>query len=46
MNNKIKNFFRSDIDEIKEYEILDSKGMVKLDAMENPFDLGLSLIHI
>ena len=41
MNNKIKNFFRSDIDEIKEYEILDSNGMVKLDAMENPFDLGL-----
>ena len=33
MNNKIKNFFRSDIDEIKEYEILDSNGMVKLDAM-------------
>ena len=35
MNNKIKNFFRSDIDEIKEYEILDSNGMIKLDAMEN-----------
>lgn len=40
MNKKIENFFREDINFLNEYKILDSKGMIKLDAMENPFDLG------
>ena len=41
MKNKLKNFLRKDISDIKEYEILESKGMIKLDAMENPFDIDL-----
>ena len=42
MINKVNNFLRDDIDSINEYKIIDSKGMVKLDAMENPFDLDLN----
>ena len=42
MNKKIEDFFREDINSLNEYKILDSKGMVKLDAMENPFDLGIN----
>ena len=42
MSNKVNNFLRDDIDSINEYKIIDSKGMVKLDAMENPFDLDLN----
>ena len=42
MNKKIENFFREDINSLNQYTILDSKGMVKLDAMENPFDLDLN----
>ena len=38
MSNKVNNFLRDDIDSLKEYKIVDSKGMIKLDAMENPFD--------
>ena len=41
MKNKLKNFLREDISNIKEYEVLDPKGMIKLDAMENPFDVDL-----
>jgi len=42
MKNKINNFFRDDIDLLKEYEIFDSTNMIKLDAMENPFDLNIN----
>ena len=42
MNNKINDFLRDDIDLLKEYKIVDSKNMIKLDAMENPFDLDLN----
>ena len=42
MNNKINGFLRDDIDSLKEYKIIDSKNMIKLDAMENPFDLDLN----
>ena len=42
MNKKIENFFREDINSLNEYKILDSKGMVKLDAMENPFSLSVN----
>lgn len=42
MNNKINSFLRDDIDSLKEYKIIDSKNMIKLDAMENPFDLDLN----
>ena len=42
MSNKVNNFLRDDIDSLKEYKIIDSKGMIKLDAMENPFDLDLN----
>ena len=38
MNNKINDFLRDDIDLLKEYKIVDSKNMIKLDAMENTFD--------
>jgi hypothetical protein len=41
MSKKIEDFFRSDIDTLNEYKILDSKKMIKLDAMENPFDLNV-----
>ena len=41
MKNKLKDFLREDISDIKEYEILDAEGMIKLDAMENPFDIDL-----
>ena len=41
MSKKIEDFFRSDIDTLNEYKILDSKKMIKLDAMENPFDLNI-----
>ena len=40
--NKINNFFRDDIALLKEYEIFDSTNMIKLDAMENPFDLDIN----
>ena len=43
MNNKINNFFRDDIDELKEYEVLESNGLVKLDAMENPYELEITI---
>ncbi|MDA7842006.1 histidinol-phosphate transaminase [Gammaproteobacteria bacterium] len=42
MKNKINNFLRDDIDLLKEYEIFDSTNMIKLDAMENPFDLNIN----
>ena len=42
MSNKVNNFLRDDIDSLKEYKIVDSKGMIKLDAMENPFDLDVN----
>ena len=42
MKNKINNFFRDDINLLKEYEIFDSTNMIKLDAMENPFDLNIN----
>ena len=42
MNKKITNFLRSDINTLNEYKILDSKEMIKLDAMENPFDLNIN----
>ena len=42
MNNKINGFLRDDIDSLKGYKIIDSKNMIKLDAMENPFDLDLN----
>ena len=42
MSKKIEDFFRSDIDTLNEYKILDSKKMIKLDAMENPFDLNVN----
>ena len=42
MNKNITNFFRSDIDSLSEYKIFDSKNMIKLDAMENPFDLNIN----
>ena len=42
MKNKINNFFRDDINLLKEYEIFDSTNMIKLDAMENPFDLDIN----
>jgi len=43
MNKKITDFFRDDIELLNEYEVPDSKGMVKLDAMENPYDHEVSL---
>ncbi len=39
MNSKIYNFLRKDINLLGEYEIPYSEGMIKLDAMENPYDL-------
>ncbi len=42
MSKKINNFLRNDIDSLSEYEIFESKNMIKLDAMENPFDQDLS----
>ena len=42
MSKKINSFLRSDIVSLAEYKISDSKNMVKLDAMENPFDQDLS----
>ena len=41
MSEKIMNFFRNDISDLSEYKIFDSKDMVKLDAMENPYDLNI-----
>ncbi|MDC0482299.1 histidinol-phosphate transaminase [Gammaproteobacteria bacterium] len=41
MSEKIMNFFRNDISDLSEYKIFDSNGMVKLDAMENPYDLNI-----
>ena len=38
MNKKITDFFRDDIDILNEYKVHDSEGLVKLDAMENPYD--------
>ena len=35
------NFFRNDISNLSEYKIFNSDGMVKLDAMENPYDLNI-----
>ncbi len=43
MNKKISDFFRDDIELLNEYEVPDSKGMVKLDAMENPYDHEVSV---
>tara|TARA_B100001059_G_scaffold72444_1_gene69677 strand:+ start:21669 stop:22745 length:1077 start_codon:yes stop_codon:yes gene_type:complete len=43
MNKKIINFFREDINSLSEYEVLDSKNMIKLDAMENPYDIEVKL---
>ena len=43
MNKKIANFLRDDIDILKEYEVLDSKGLIKLDAMENPYEHGIKI---
>ena len=42
MKNKFNSFFRKDIDILEEYKVLSSKNMVKLDAMENPFDFELN----
>lgn len=42
MSRKINSFLRSDIVSLVEYKISDSKNMVKLDAMENPFNQDLS----
>ena len=41
MSEKIMDFFRNDISDLSEYKIFDSKNMVKLDAMENPYDLNI-----
>ena len=41
MSKKIMNFFRNDISNLSEYKIFNSDGMVKLDAMENPYDLNI-----
>ena len=41
MSKKIMNFFRNDINALSEYKIFNSKDMVKLDAMENPYDLNI-----
>ena len=41
MSKKIMNFFRNDINALSEYKIFDSTGMIKLDAMENPYDLNI-----
>ena len=41
MSKKIMNFFRDDISNLSEYKIFNSDGMVKLDAMENPYDLNI-----
>ncbi len=43
MKNKFNNFFREDINILEEYKVMSSKNMVKLDAMENPFDLELNI---
>jgi histidinol-phosphate aminotransferase len=43
MNKKIINFFREDLNSLSEYEVLDSKNMIKLDAMENPYDIEVKL---
>ena len=44
MSEKIMNFFRNDISDLSEYKIFDSNGMVKLDAMENPYDLNIKFV--
>ena len=41
MSKNIMNFFRNDISNLSEYKIFNSDGMVKLDAMENPYDLNI-----
>ena len=40
---KITDFLRDDIDTLNEYSVLDSKGFVKLDAMENPYEREISI---
>ena len=40
---KITDFLRDDMDILNEYEVLDSNGLVKLDAMENPYDHEISI---
>jgi len=42
MKNSIKKFLRNDIDLLEEYKVFDSSGLIKLDAMENPFDFNVS----
>jgi histidinol-phosphate aminotransferase len=43
MNRSPMRFIRQDIQSMHAYAIQDSEGMVKLDAMENPFALSLDL---
>lgn len=40
---KITDFLRDDIDTLNEYSVLDSKGFIKLDAMENPYNHEISI---
>jgi len=42
MKNSIRKFLRNDIDLFEEYKVFDSSGLIKLDAMENPFDFNIS----
>ncbi len=42
MKNSFRKFLRNDIDLLEEYEVFDSSGLIKLDAMENPYDFNIS----
>ena len=43
MNQKIAKFLRDDIEVLNEYEVLSSEGLIKLDAMENPYEHEIQL---
>lgn len=44
MNESLLNWIRPEIRQLKAYHVADAKGLVKLDAMENPYVLPESLI--
>ena len=45
LSSKLRQRIRQDVQSMQAYAIQDSKGMVKLDAMENPFTLPPDLQH-
>ena len=43
MSNLLRNVIRPEIFELSAYHVPPAKGMIKLDAMENPYTLPLAL---